>query len=115
MVRPNRGLCATLNEGLAKTSGEFFAYLGSDDLWLPEFLAARVAMLATRPSAALVYGHAFLIDSQNHIIDCTRDWANYVDGNAREMLLRETIAPMSPTVVYRRSILERHSWTEDAQ
>src|SRR3712207_3437086 len=41
--RANRGLCATLNEGLGKTGGEYFAYLGSDDLWLPDFLAARVA------------------------------------------------------------------------
>ena len=35
IARENRGLCATLNEGFDKTDGEFFAYLGSDDLWLP--------------------------------------------------------------------------------
>src|SRR5579883_817500 len=35
IVRPNRGLCATLNEGLARTRGELFAYLGSDDYWHP--------------------------------------------------------------------------------
>src|SRR5688572_16029222 len=49
--RPNRGLSATLNEGLAKTSGDYFAYLGSDDLWLPEFLEARVQLLERRPDA----------------------------------------------------------------
>src|SRR5437867_1217260 len=114
IVRPNRGLCATLNEGFGKTSGEYFAYLGSDDLWLPEFLAARVAMLYGRPQAALGYGHAYLIDADNRIIDCTRDWANYTDGNVRTMLLQETIAPMSPTVLYHRSILERHGWHEQA-
>ena len=115
IARPNRGLCATLNEGLRKTSGEYFAYLGSDDLWLPDFLATRVAMLTERPQAVLGYGHAFLIDADNRIIDCTRDWANYVDGDARTMLLQQTIAPMSPTVLYRRSILERHGWHEQAK
>jgi alpha-1,3-rhamnosyltransferase len=115
IARPNRGLCATLNEGLRKTSGEYFAYLGSDDLWLPEFLEARVALLSLRPRAALGYGHAFLIDVENRIIDCTRDWASYSDGSARTMLLQQTIAPMSPTVLYRRSILERHSWHEEAK
>src|SRR5215212_6167319 len=45
IARANRGLCATLNEALGKTGGEYFAYLGSDDLWLPDFLAARVALL----------------------------------------------------------------------
>src|SRR5690242_19431645 len=29
IVRSNRGLCATLNEGLERTAGDYFAYLGS--------------------------------------------------------------------------------------
>src|SRR2546429_4018171 len=44
-VRSNRGLCATLNEGLARTDGDYFAYLGSDDVWLPNFLQDRVRLL----------------------------------------------------------------------
>src|ERR1700749_3925493 len=62
VARENRGLCATLNEGLSKTAGEYFAYLGSDDLWLPDFLAARVALLEERARAVLAYGHAFIIN-----------------------------------------------------
>ena len=114
IVRGNRGLCATLNEGLARTSGDYFAYLGSDDLWLPEFLAARVRTLNERTHAVLAYGHAFLIDKQERIIDCTADWANYTDGDARTMLLAKTIAPMSPTVLYRRNALEQFGWNEQA-
>src|ERR1700704_4709601 len=84
--RSNRGLCATLNEGLAKTRGQYFAYLGSADLWLPDFLATRVSTLESRAAAVLAYGHAFLIDEAADIIDCTLDWANYTDGDARSML-----------------------------
>ncbi len=115
LARENRGLCATLNEGLAKTEGEYFAYLGSDDLWQPGFLAARRALLAERPRAALAYGHALLIDERGEVFDCTRDWAAYADGDARSMLLEETYAPMSPTVVYRRASVERHGWNERAR
>ncbi len=104
IARENRGLCATLNEGFERTRGEYFAYLGSDDLWLPEFLRARVSLLATRARAVLAYGHAFFIDEQNRIVDSTADWASYADGDVREMLL-QTTAPMSPTVVYRRAAL----------
>ena len=114
ITRPNRGLCATLNEGLARTRGQYFAYLGSDDVWLPGFLQARVNLLEARPLAVLGYGHAYYIDEQNRIIDCTQDWADYADGDARQMLL-STIAPMSPTVLYRRSVLERHGWNEKAK
>jgi alpha-1,3-rhamnosyltransferase len=113
--RENRGLCATLNEGLSRTSGEYFAYLGSDDLWLPDFLSARVAALEDRARAVLAYGHAFIIDEQDNIDDCTQDWAAYRDGDARRMLLAETYAPMSPTVLYRRAAVERHGWNERAR
>lgn len=113
--RENRGLCATLNAGLAKTSGKYFAYLSSDDVWLPEFLAARVARLEATPSAVLAYGHCFIIDPHNTIVDCTRDWANYTNGNARQMLLQQTFAPMSPTVVYRKSAVEHEGWDEQAK
>jgi alpha-1,3-rhamnosyltransferase len=115
IVRANRGLCATLNEGLAKTEGTYFAYLGSDDLWLPGFLEARVALLQERPRAVLAYGHAYLIDERGEVFDCTLDWARYTDGDARAMLLEETYAPMSPTVLHRRRGLERHGWNERAR
>src|SRR5256714_478879 len=107
IARENRGLCATLNEGLSKTRGRYFAYLGSDDLWLPDFLAARIHLLEARPRAVLAYGHAFIIDEAGQVAGCTLDWADYSDGDARRMLLEETFAPMSPTVVYRRAPLAR--------
>ena len=115
IARANRGLCATLNEGLEKTEGTYFAYLGSDDLWLPGFLEARVALLQERPRAVLAYGHAYLIDERGAVFDCTLDWARYRDGDVRAMLLEETFAPMSPTVVHRRAAVERHGWNESAR
>ncbi len=55
IARENRGLCATLNQGLSKTKGEFFAYLGSDDLWRPSFLEEQVRLLESRPNAVLAF------------------------------------------------------------
>ncbi|MBA2528023.1 MAG: glycosyltransferase family 2 protein [Pyrinomonadaceae bacterium] len=115
IARSNQGLCATLNGGFSRTSGDYFAYLSSDDLWLPDFLEARVSLLEAQPQAVLGYGHCFLIDAANQIIDCTLDWASYSDGNAREMLLQQTFAPMSPTVLYRRTSLENEGWHEQAK
>jgi alpha-1,3-rhamnosyltransferase len=116
IVRDNRGLCSTLNEGFERTRGEYFAYLGSDDLWLPDFLEARVRLLESRARAVLAYGHTYLVDEENRIVDSTADWAHYADGDAREMLL-QTTAPMSPTVVYRRDALAALSrrWNEESK
>ena len=114
LVRDNRGLCATLNEGFERSGGNYFAYLGSDDLWLPNFLVARVSLLESRPEAVLAYGHTYFIDEENRIIDSTADWATYTDGDVRTMLL-QTTAPMSPTVLYRRETLEHQIWNEESE
>ena len=114
IARENRGLTATLNEGFARAArGRYFAYLGSDDVWLPQFLEARVETLEARPRAVLGYGNAYSIDEDDRVIDCTIDWARYRDGDVRRMLL-ETLAPLSPTVVYRRDALRGHGWNEQA-
>lgn len=114
LARENRGLSRTLNEAFARTSGDYFAYLGSDDIWLEDFLRARVKLLEARPRAVLAYGNAYHIDADDRIVDCTTDWAAYVDGDVRRMLLG-ALAPLSPTVVYRRRALERVNWNEEAQ
>jgi glycosyltransferase involved in cell wall biosynthesis len=114
VARGNRGLCATLNEGLARARTPYFAYLASDDLWLPDFLGERVRLLGSRPRAVLAYGHCLLVDEEGRVVDSTADWASYADGDARGMLLTTT-SPMNPTVVYRRAALERERWREGAR
>ena len=71
-------------------------------------------MLESRPEAVLAYGHVYVFDQLDRIIECTSDWANYIDGDARKMLLWCTTPP-SPTVLYRRKPLERHGWNEQAK
>ena len=114
IVRENRGLCATLNEGFTGSSGKYFAYLGSDDVWLPKFLENRVRLLENRVNAILGYGNAFLIDEYDCVIDCSADWGIYPDGDARPMLFSGT-APLSSTVLYRRSAIINTQWNEQSK
>ena len=59
-VRPlpqaGSGLAAAWNTGLAAATGEFVAFLDSDDLWLPDKLSAQVAFLRAQPEAQYVIG-----------------------------------------------------------
>jgi alpha-1,3-rhamnosyltransferase len=118
IVRENRGLCATLNEGFARSEGKYFAYIGSDDYWLPDFFKERVRLMDERERAVLAYGHSYLIDETGEIFGSTtdfdEDWARYIDGDPSPMLLNG-VSPVSSTVFYRRSVLEQVSWNESAR
>ncbi|CAN5327731.1 hypothetical protein BH10ACI3_BH10ACI3_20000 [soil metagenome] len=113
----DRGLCSSLNEGFALSHGKYFAYLGSDDIWLPRFLEERVKVLEARPNVVIGYGHANYIDENDNIYGSTADpyeyGVDFVDGDVREMLLN-VIVPISSSVFYRRSALENVAWNQDS-
>ena len=117
IVQSNRGLCATLNEALDRSRGRYFAYLGSDDLWLPDFLCERVGFLAMRPDAVFAYGNSYTIDADNRIIgdSCSTAMEGYSRGDLRARFLCMQAGPISTTVVYKRDVLLRHRWREGAR
>ena len=62
----NRGLCATLNEALAASSGEFISMIATDDVWEPNKIAVQLAaMRAASADVAVVYSDASQIDEDS--------------------------------------------------
>ena len=111
IARENRGLCSTLNQAFAVSDGEYFAYLGSDDLWLPDFLNEQTRLLNQRTKAVLAFSHAYLIDENDNITGSTTDWTDFADGDLLPLLLQGVVFS-SPGVLYRRSALENQRWNE---
>jgi len=115
IARKNLGLCRTLNEGFVRSAEcEYFAYLGSDDIWLPGFLERRVGQMQDHPQAVMAYGNAFLIDDDDRVMETSADWDAYKFNDDRKMLLYG-IAPVSSSVFYRRAALEKVRWNEDSR
>ena len=114
IARENRGLCATLNQAFAASSGKYFGYLGSDDVWLPEFLEEQTRLLNQRSSAVLAFSHAYLLDDNDNVTGSTADWHEFADGDMLPLLMQGVIFS-SPGVLYRRTALENHAWNEEAK
>jgi alpha-1,3-rhamnosyltransferase len=114
VVRANRGLGATLNEGLARTRAELFAYLGSDDRWHRDRLRLGAAALGADAGAVVAYGPCYLVDAGGAVVGVSRPRRTVLAGSILPHLLRFHFVPASPTVTFRRSAIERVGWSEDA-
>ena len=58
-TQTNAGPSAARNLAMSRASGDFFAFLDSDDEWMPDFLGHQLSALARHPEAAVVTGNAF--------------------------------------------------------
>ena len=53
----NRGPGGACNRGLALATGEFFAFLEQDDLWLPDKISRQLAEFASTPALEFCVSH----------------------------------------------------------
>lgn len=63
--QPNAGQGAARNTGVRHASGQLFAFLDADDIWLPDKLALQVAALQKDSSVDMVFGHVVQFKSPN--------------------------------------------------
>jgi GT2 family glycosyltransferase len=104
LARPNGGVAAARNTGLAAVRGEFVALLDSDDEWLPWKVEAQVAVFRKFPEVGMVWSDMTAVDEHGVIVGpryLRTFYAAYqrvdVDGVLGDRGALEEIAPMIPT------------------
>jgi glycosyltransferase involved in cell wall biosynthesis len=71
----NRGASASRNVGIQTSSGEYIAFLDSDDIYLPNKLEDQVALLNAQPDAGMLYaGTEYWYSWTNLPEDAGKDW-----------------------------------------
>lgn len=97
--RENRGLVATLNEGLALCRTELIVRMDADDIAMPERLAIQKAYMDAHPEIA-VCGSSIIIHEYDKVYDFPEKTAFDVQS-----LFHSPLA--HPSVIFRKSIIMR--------
>ncbi|UUD65918.1 glycosyltransferase [Pseudomonas seleniipraecipitans] len=107
LVQENKGLCTTLNEMIARSSGRYIAPLGSDDVMLPERLSLQVAFMEQHPETGICAGGILLIDGEGQPLSDRKQRhrpARRLDFD--DLFMDRQPGPPAPTLLFRRSALE---------
>lgn len=65
---PDKGQTDAINKGFARATGQYLAWLNSDDVYQPHAVAEAVGFLEAHPKAGMVYGDCTFIDAQGRAI-----------------------------------------------
>lgn len=97
---PNAGQGESRNRGACHATGEFFAFLDADDLWLPDKLERMVKAIGEHPQAAVAYSWIDHIDENGNFLTRACDYTRqgYVYD---KLLLSDFIAGGSNLMLWR--------------
>ena len=93
----NRREGAARNAGAARARGAYFAFLDSDDYWLPGKLAGDLARFEQPDQPALVYSRGRNVDPADRAIGERK--LDHPEGDVFWRLAREAFIPMSTVAV----------------
>jgi alpha-1,3-rhamnosyltransferase len=109
--RPNKGLCATLNEALAWCEGEFFSPLASDDIALPHKTSFLVSKISGSTYSA-VFGIAKRIGLSTNVHNTNK---TYGEHHFKDLILQKNM-PTAPAAMIRKThVLESGGYSKDVK
>jgi len=103
--RENKGLVATLNEGVGLAKGSLIARMDADDIALPERFQQQIDFLNTHEETVCVGGCAIIIDESGRELTLLKVPAN--DEKIQEELLKGHASVFHPAVMYRKKSVQQ--------
>ena len=121
IVRENRGLVKTLNEGLAMAQGKYFYVVASDDIPIPEGICSLVNHLENNEDMQFALGNALFMESEfqrefqpTYGETHRRFFALPYDRRQKEMFLNFPQPILQQATVFKTRVLKDiGGWRED--
>jgi glycosyltransferase involved in cell wall biosynthesis len=104
MRQANQGVATARNNGIELANGEFIAFLDADDYFLPNKLAAQVAIFDTQASIGIVHSGWQRVDAEGNKQMDIRPWKNYPELNLEAWLRWKPVLPSA--MMFRREWLQ---------
>lgn len=117
--KQNEGICATLNQGLALSTGPLFKYMASDDVLTPRAIEQTATALLARPELGMVYTDGYHVDTadldgyvggrREPTVDESQRFSaalTFREGDLFVPWLRDVLRVPSATVMFRRECLD---------
>lgn len=114
LTQENRGPSAARNLGIRCASGDWLAFLDSDDTWLPHYLAEQLRFLRGNPALDMVYCDAILegdtrLDGKTFMQLCPSTGSVTFES----LLVEQTQVITSGTVIRRQNVAAAGLFDED--
>ncbi|MBV8802994.1 MAG: glycosyltransferase [Gammaproteobacteria bacterium] len=104
----DNGQADAVNKGLKRATGDIIGWLNSDDIYYPDTIQKIKQYFENNPDIDVVYGDAYHIDHNDKIIN------RYPTETWNISRLTKTCFISQPTVFWRRSVLEKWGYLNDA-
>ncbi len=102
----DRGQADAINKGFARASGDYVAWLNSDDIYLPGALQAVARVFEAHPEAGLVFGDVLSIDGAGE----TFNVMTFAPYQLADLMCFRIIS--QPGVFLRRAVLEQTGYLD---
>lgn len=103
---PDKGQADAVNKGFARASGEYLAWLNSDDLFEPGALRFAAEMLQEHPEAGMIFGDVRSIDAEGETFNVMR----FGNWGLDELMCFKVIC--QPGVFMRRSVQQKTGYLD---
>ena len=105
---PDRGQSHAINKGWKMATGEIFAYLNSDDTYLPGAIMVAESFLTEHPDISMIYGNCNVVSEEGEIM-----WPYPVEEFDIKKMLFTNFIPQQ-TVFFRDHVLDEIGYLDES-
>ena len=103
IYQTNQGVSAARNRGIEAATGEFVAFLDADDIFLPDKLAAQIAVFAEQPQLGMVHSGWRRVDAAGNPLLNVEPWQEIPTLDLESWLRWKPVLPSA--MMFRRQWL----------